>query len=127
MTSALAAPPSVCGHARADVIPPDFPVSATRLRALLAEVAASEANTEAVEIDRTSDLQDRYVARSRVFRLPDLVDVKVIDRGEGRSTVAIYSRSLLGGFDFGVNRSRVRRWLRLLGEKAGSEPPVSAG
>lgn len=120
--NALAAPPSVCGHARADIIPPDFDVSAARLRAIVAEVAAEEPNTELVHADPKNE-QDRYVVRSRVLRFPDTVDVKVIDRGAGRSTLAIYSRSQVGKADFGVNRKRLRRWIDRIGEKAEQEAP----
>jgi uncharacterized protein (DUF1499 family) len=115
--NALVAPPSVCGHARADLIPPDFPVSAARLHAIVSEVAAEEPNTELVHADPKHE-QDRYVVRSRLLRFPDTVNVKIIDRGEGRSTLALYSRSQVGRADFGVNRKRLQRWLKRIGEKA---------
>jgi uncharacterized protein (DUF1499 family) len=118
--NALAAPPSVCAHARADIIPPDFPVSAARLRSIVAEVAADEPNTELVHAD-PKDEQDRYLVRTRFLRFPDTVDVKVIDRGEGRSTLALYSRSQIGRADFGVNRKRVQRWLDRIGARAAED------
>jgi uncharacterized protein (DUF1499 family) len=119
--NALVAPPSVCGHARADLMPPDFPVSAARLHAIVSEVAAEEANTELVYADPKHE-QDRYVVRSRILRFPDTVNVKIIDRGEGRSTLALYSRSQVGRGDFGVNRKRLQRWLKRIGEKAAAAP-----
>jgi uncharacterized protein (DUF1499 family) len=39
----------------------------------------------------------------------------VLPAGAGRSTLAIYSRSLVGRKDFGVNRARIQRWLAALG------------
>jgi uncharacterized protein (DUF1499 family) len=48
------------------------------------------------------------------MRYPDTIDVAVFPMGEGQSSVAIYSRSLVGHGDFGVNRARVERWLTAL-------------
>jgi uncharacterized protein (DUF1499 family) len=122
--NALVAPPSVCAHARADLIPPDFPVSAARLREIVAEVAISETNTSLVHADEKLG-QDRYVARSRVFHFPDTIDVKIMDRGEGRSTLAMYSRSQVGRGDFGANLGRLKRWLQSTVERAGEPTPPS--
>lgn len=44
------------------------------------------------------------------MRYPDTVDLEVIPVGENQSTLALYSRSLVGRKDFGVNRARLRRW-----------------
>ena len=38
---------------------------------------------------------------------------------EGGSTLLVYSRSLVGRKDFGVNRARLRRWLARITEEAG--------
>ena len=38
--------------------------------------------------------------------------------GQGRSTIALYSRSQLGKSDLGVNRARIERWLEQLGAYA---------
>ncbi|HEY8564995.1 MAG TPA: DUF1499 domain-containing protein [Beijerinckiaceae bacterium] len=106
---ALACPADVC-PAKADLVPPDYPVAADRLRAIIAEVALAEPRTELVYSARWEE-QDRYVARSRVLRFPDTIDVMVVSRGEERSTLALYSRAQLGLYDFGVNRRRLARWL----------------
>ena len=52
-----------------------------------------------------------YVARSAVLNFPDLVMVQVRDEGLGRSNLILYSRSVYGYGDFGVNRRRVETWL----------------
>jgi uncharacterized protein (DUF1499 family) len=54
-----------------------------------------------------------YVARSRVFNFPDVVEVKVAPSGAG-STLVIYSASVYGESDFGVNRKRIEGWLAAL-------------
>ena len=44
------------------------------------------------------------------MRFPDTIDVEVMPAGENQSTLALYSRSLVGRKDFGVNRARLQRW-----------------
>jgi uncharacterized protein (DUF1499 family) len=66
-------------------------------------------------------LTSDYVERSRLMRVPDLVTMRFIPSGATRATLAIYSRSVYGYSDRGVNQRRVRAWLdRLSGAvKAG--------
>jgi len=55
------------------------------------------------------------VVRSRVFRFPDIVLVQALPALEGRSDLILYSYSLKGHYDFGVNRHRVVALLTKLG------------
>ena len=50
--------------------------------------------------------QAHYVVRSKLMNYPDLVTVQVNETGVDRSTVLIWSRSIYGQSDFGVNRQR---------------------
>ena len=126
---ALACPPDVCPKARIDIVPPVYPVSAERLRAIVAEVAQEEPRTLSTWANSFPDDgdQDRYGTRSRILRFPDTVNVKIIPRGENGATLALYSRSQIGYWDFGVNRARLERWLERIGELAAQEPPVTEG
>ena len=117
---ALACRPEICRDAPADFVPPVFPVDGERLRAIVAAVATSEPRTDLIFSARW-DTQDRYLARSRVMRFPDTIDALVVGQREGHSTVALYSRSQIGLSDFGVNRSRISRWLDRIGEAAAQE------
>jgi uncharacterized protein (DUF1499 family) len=45
---------------------------------------------------------------------PDTIVVRFIDLPDGRSTIALYSRSQLGKGDLGVNLARIQRWLAAL-------------
>jgi uncharacterized protein (DUF1499 family) len=58
--------------------------------------------------------QEDYVQRSKWMRFPDLITVRFLPLEDGRSTLAIYSRSLVGHYDFGVNRARIESWLQKL-------------
>ncbi|MFN0192399.1 MAG: DUF1499 domain-containing protein [Aestuariivirga sp.] len=113
---ALACPPDVC-KAASDVTPPEFAVSAADLRLAFAKVIAAEPRITAVASD-DAEMTDRYIQRSALMHYPDTIVVKFFDLPEGRSTIALYSRSQLGKSDLGVNRTRIERWLAKLGEVA---------
>ena len=53
-----------------------------------------------------------YIVRSARIGYPDYVSVAFIDLGEGRSTLALFSRSHFGYGDQGVNRHRLAEWLK---------------
>ena len=59
-------------------------------------------------------LQVHYVVRSALLNYPDLVTVQVNALGDDRSTLTIWSRSVYGRSDFGVNRARTEAWLAAL-------------
>jgi hypothetical protein len=59
-------------------------------------------------------LRIHYVVRSALMNYPDLVTVQVNDAGPDRSTLVIWSRSVYGRSDLGVNRERTKSWLALL-------------
>ena len=112
----LACPQDIC-IAKSDVTPPVFAVSSLELQKAFAKVIASEPRVEQVALD-DGGLTQRYVQRTKIMRFPDTIVVHFIDLGEGRSTIALYSRSQLGESDFGVNQARVERWLEKLSKEA---------
>jgi hypothetical protein len=59
-------------------------------------------------------LQVHYVVRSALLNFPDLVTVEVNPVAADRSTLVIWSRSVYGRSDFGVNRDRTLAWLAAL-------------
>jgi uncharacterized protein (DUF1499 family) len=59
-------------------------------------------------------LQIHYVVRSALMNYPDLVTVQANDVGPNRSTLTVWSRSVYGRSDFGVNRDRTKAWLAIL-------------
>ncbi len=59
-------------------------------------------------------LRFEHAQRSARFWFPDRVTVWVIPLSDSRSTLAIYSRSIYGLNDLGVNRARVETWLAAL-------------
>lgn len=110
---ALLCPPGFCPKAVADAAPPVFDMPVDELRRRLRERLVSEPL-----LVRTADYPDayeeRYVARTRLLRFPDTVDVRYIEVTRTQSTLALYSRSQIGRHDWGVNRARLDRWIALL-------------
>ena len=107
----LVCPPDLCTAARAHRISPRFDRSADDLRAAFETVVlGSAAVTKMAESEDTIDV----VVRTPVVRWPDWVTVRFIPLGENRSTLAIYSRSVYGGSDFGANERRITDWLARL-------------
>jgi uncharacterized protein (DUF1499 family) len=113
---ALACPEGACGEARVDIVTPVYPVDGARLRAILREVARGQPGTQLVYSARWEEA-DRFIVRSRIMRFPDTVNARVFGAGEGRSTLALYSRSQIGYSDMGVNKERLRRWLAEIDER----------
>src|SRR5262249_10225453 len=118
---ALACPPGLC-TAQADIVPPVFNVSARDLRLAFGRMLQNEPLVQLADAD---DLvpSERYVQRTPLLRFPDTIDVRFIDLPEGRSTIALYSRSQVGSADMGVNRARIERWLAALSRAV---PPIAA-
>jgi uncharacterized protein (DUF1499 family) len=109
---ALACPPRLC-QAKADVTSPAFSVTANDLRLAFARAITDEPRLVRLDSNDAA-LTERYVQRSRLMRYPDTIVVRFIDLPDGRSTIALYSRSQLGKGDMGVNLARIHRWLAVL-------------
>ena len=109
----LMCPPGLCGKAQAES--PRFDVSVDQLRAQWSKVVAARPRTALLTKDADGRQAD-YVQRSALFRFPDVITVRFIAVSESQSTLAIYSRSLYGKSDLGVNRARVETWLTALCE-----------
>ena len=109
--SALAAPAGF--QPAPDIVIPIYPVSAERLFAAVQEVAAAQARTFPAAIYPGHD-QAHWVVRSAVFNFPDLVTAQIMPAGLGAATLVLYSHSIYGYSDLGVNRRRVAAWLAAL-------------
>ena len=115
--TALAGPAMPGRHAATawppDLVTPLYHVAAARLFATVRAVAAAQSRTfpAAAYPDR---LQAHWVVRSAVFNFPDLVTAQVVAEGPDTSALVLYSRSVYGRSDLGVNRQRLRIWLAAL-------------
>ena len=108
----LMCPADFCS-ANPHAVSPVFDVSVERLRARWRGVVAAQPRLELLA-EHEDGWQIDYVQRSARFRFPDIITVRFISAPPSQSTLAIYSRSIYGANDFGVNRERIDAWLTLL-------------
>jgi hypothetical protein len=110
--SFLACPPKYC--AIPDAMPsPVFDMPWRRLRDYWQEMIAGDRRLTQVAVD----IEDRrfvFIRRSPWLRFPDIVTVEFAVVAPGRSSLAIYSRSRYGRYDFNANRKRIEKWIFLL-------------
>jgi len=112
--SALAAPAG--SQPAPDLVTPHFPLPASRLYDVLIAVPKEQPRTFlAVQYD--VEFQAHFVARSAVLNFPDLITAQVAEAGPDGSTLVLYSRSVYGYSDFGVNRKRLSTWLAAITSK----------
>jgi uncharacterized protein (DUF1499 family) len=108
----LVCPPGLC-RATPDAESAVFDVPVDRLRERWREVVGAQPRV--VRLGAGDDgLQHDYVQRSAHFRFPDIVTVRFVALAPSRSSLAVYSRSVFGRDDFGVNRERVEAWIGAL-------------
>ena len=104
-----------------DIVTPSYHVPAGRLFALVRGVADGQPRTYQAAL-YPDQFQVHYVVRSAVLNFPDQVVLQVLSEGPDSSELIVYSRSVYGRSDFGVNRKRVEAWLAVLQTKI---PPSS--
>lgn len=67
--------------------------------------------------------QYEYIQKSPFFGFPDYISVQFIAISDSSSTLAVYSRSRYGFFDFDVNKKRLQKWIALLNQAVQNLPP----
>ncbi len=106
------ADPLIC-NLKADEASPTFTVDPARLRDRWLEMVAAEPRVRPVGAEKDR-LHLVFIQHSAFFRFPDIITVEFLPTGNGRSTLAVMSRSRYGESDFGVNASRVGSWIAKL-------------
>jgi uncharacterized protein (DUF1499 family) len=89
---------------------PVFDASLEDLRAAWLRVIERQPRVTLLSSDSNEE-QYEHQALTPLIHFPDTVTVRLLPANEGRSTIAIYSRSHYGYGDLGVNRGRVQAWL----------------
>ena len=114
--SFLACPSGYCSTT-VSITSPVFDLPWDRLRDYWIEMISGENRV----VRAVADLDPGhyvYIQHSPIFRFPDIVTVELIPLGPTRSSIALYSRSRYGEYDFRKNRKRIERWLFLLAKVA---------
>jgi uncharacterized protein (DUF1499 family) len=94
---------------------PVYGVSAAKLRNEILRVVIAQPRVSHTLSDEAEHYDD-FVARSALFGFPDLVSIQAIELGKNKATLALYSRSVYGRSDLGVNKRRSLAWLAKVGE-----------
>ena len=104
------------GFCRAAVDMPS-PAFAATLDVLLAATKRALGRQErtALELEDQGRRQLVYVQRSALMRFPDRVWIEIVPLPGNRSGLAVFSRSIYGYSDSGVNKGRVLAWLDAIG------------
>jgi uncharacterized protein (DUF1499 family) len=114
----MAAPRTIA--AAPDEPAPEFEIAAERLAEAWTAVIKGQPRTRIIAVS-ADNLQIEAEQRSALFRFVDRISVRTIPLAAGRSTFAASSRAETGYWDLGVNRRRLRAWLReLSAEVAGT-------
>jgi uncharacterized protein (DUF1499 family) len=113
----LLCPEGACA-APADGVSPTFEVPREQLEQAWLALMREQPRVEQLAEDPPRHLY-LFRQRSALFRFPDLISVRFLDAAGGGSTLAIYSRSVYGTYDFGVNRRRVENWIGQLEVRLG--------
>ena len=113
----LLCPKDMCA-AETDGAAPVFDMTSEQLQVAWDEMLAEEPRVQVLRRE-VSNKQVDYVQRSRLLHFPDIITVRFVPVDDAHSTLAIYSRSVYGKGDMGVNRERIEHWLAKLKAKAG--------
>ena len=90
---------------------PRYPGDPDTVLDTLSDIILSEPRTRLLDGDVDEGMLT-FVVRSRIFGFPDFVTVKAVSEGP-QSKLSVVSRSFLtNGSDWGVNASRMDRWLQ---------------
>jgi uncharacterized protein (DUF1499 family) len=110
---ALVCPADFCRAAKADLEAPIFAMPADELGRRLDAVVRAEPRISNLHVGPGGHRR-RLVQKSALLRFPDVIDGDIIAVDPTHSTLALYSRSVIGISDLGVNRARLARWLDAL-------------
>lgn len=95
----------------ADLMSPIFPVDSNRAAKKVVDYIQQQPRIETLKVD-WNNLHFVFIQRTRVFRFPDQIEIKVIPIDGGHSSVLMLSRAQYGYYDFGVNQRRIKGWLK---------------
>jgi uncharacterized protein (DUF1499 family) len=109
----LMAPDGLCKNAKVDAVSAVYVVGAKKLRQEFLRIAIAQPRVS-ISLSDEVGLYDDLVVRSALFGFPDLVSAQFLDAKGGKSSLAVYSRSVYGRSDLGVNRTRTLYWVKLL-------------
>ncbi|MGX6648814.1 DUF1499 domain-containing protein [Maricaulaceae bacterium MS644] len=109
----LVLPAGFRAQAAPDQESPLFPAGQDAVMQAFREIALAAPRTT---LTRESGGQIEIVQKSAVFGFPDFVTAQAVDTPEGTG-LCLYSRAVMGQYDFNVNKKRVAAWLQETGRR----------
>lgn len=119
----LMCPKDFCKNAKPQRIAHVYDVAPLKLLELWKEVIQSQPRVTEVFADPARG-QWRYVQRSRILQFPDQITIQFIPVDAESTTLAIFSKSVYGYYDFNVNENRIRDWVTALDLKVNDSSKV---
>lgn len=92
-----------------DIVTRRYDIAPAVLYAAVRQVALAQPRTY-LQVAYDDRLEAHFVVRSRIMNFPDLIAVHIASDG----TLVLWSRSVYGQSDLGVNRRRLTTWLAAL-------------
>jgi uncharacterized protein (DUF1499 family) len=114
----LVCPQNYCAQTP-DRIAPLYTASTQELAQTFEQIAMSMPDVEkrGPPIAGSGFIQYNFVQRTPTMRYPDLITVRFFEHSQGQTGLAVYSRSVYGRSDFGVNQKRIDSWLDILDKR----------
>lgn len=107
----LVCPPGVCQDTHPES--PQFNVNAVQLQQICETMIAKQPRVKQLHLCNNHMV---YIQRSKFWRFPDYIDIEILPIDDTHATLAMYSRSRYGYYDFKVNQQRVKDWLKQMAE-----------
>mgnify|MGYP003571095545 FL=1 len=111
----LVAPEGLCENATPHRTAPVFSMSREKLDALMSGLILKQPRTRRRNVE-TAPGQHEVVQRTALLGFPDWITFEALEVEGGKSTLALYSRSVYGWSDLGANKKRIDGWLAKLEE-----------
>lgn len=108
---ALAAPEGVATVGAVTIVSPVVEASPEALADRFDAAALADARVTRADADAPTPLWRAYVQRSALVGFPDRISMRAVPVGGNGAALVVYSASVYGYSDMGVNKARVARWV----------------
>ncbi|MBL41112.1 MAG: hypothetical protein CMM49_00465 [Rhodospirillaceae bacterium] len=99
-----------------DILSPTFICTIEEIKTIFEEFILTQPRISSKFFDDQLN-KFKCIQKTKYFKFPDLIDIEFIKIKDDVSSIAIYSRSIYGYYDFNVNKNRVKLWLDFLCKK----------
>jgi hypothetical protein len=109
--------PSACPDAEPNGPMPVFPLSPADLRLIFASISDSAPNITLRDFNPATN-QLEFIERLASDPLPTVISIRLLERAQSQTAVAIYSYKPVGSSDAKDHQERVERWLLTVSNRA---------